>query len=294
MNLITQKHDLKDYQLLDSGEGQKLEVIGGIRVVRPSPQAIWKKKLNEKEWKLATSVCLRTKEGGGEWKHSKKPEKDLIINGADWAPILCQLKFTPFGHCGIFFEQIPVWKWLFDQVQLFKKTFNRPPKVLNLFGYTGAASLVMSYAGAQVFHVDSAKGVLEWGQQSEKLNKLEGKITWIHDDAQKFLINAYNKNNKFDGALLDPPSWGHGTKKEVWEFEKHISPLMDKLFMVLPQHKSFVFLSSHTHGVQAEALSNLLKERSFFKSVDSGDLMVAHELDDRLLPAGLYAAGTWV
>lgn len=291
MNWITGYQDLKAYKLLDSGDGQKLEEIAGIRVIRPSVQALWKKSLSESEWQKATSICLRGKDGGGQWKHLKTPPEKIILEGPAFAPLRFKLKFTSFGHCGIFFEQIPVWKWLQDQVQEKKSLLQRSPRVLNLFGYTGAASLIMAKAGAVVYHVDSSKGVLDWGQESATESGVKETIHWIQEDVQKYLIKEFNQGHKFDGVLCDPPSWGHGAKKEVWDFEKHIQGLIDKIHSVLQPKNAFFMLTSHTPGVQAEALKTLLHTDARWKRVEAIDLGVGHvKNDSKVLPAGV---GSW-
>jgi 23S rRNA (cytosine1962-C5)-methyltransferase len=286
--MMTEK--LPHYQLLDSGLGRKLEIISGIRVNRASPQAIWKPLLKDAEWDLASSNVIRTKDGGGKWEHKKEPSSSLAfpfeIGGRT---LQFRLKFTSFGHCGIFFEQIPVWEWLYEEVKFLKEKLGRPPKVVNLFGYTGAASIVMAAAGAEVYHVDSSKGVLDWGKESQKLSKVpEASIRWVQGDAQEFIRHSFKKNFTYDGILADPPSWGHGVKKEVWDFEKHIHLLVDGMINVLQPNNSFLFLSSHTHGVQAEALKNIIADKRW-KKTDCGELGVKHQNDARILPAGIYA-----
>lgn len=291
MNLLTLPTDLPDYRLIDSGDGQKLEEIDGVRVQRPSPQAIWKPRLTPNDWSKATSVCSRTKDGGGQWQHQKPLPKEMwerfrMAEGE----LKFRLKLTTFGHCGLFFEQVPVWNFLATQVRELKTRLGRAPKVANLFGYTGAASIVMARAGAEVWHVDSAKGVLDWGQESAEASGVKG-IRWQQEDSQKFLINSYNKNLRLDGILADPPSWGHGAKKEVWEFEKHIAGFMDKTHSILNKKNAFMFLTSHTHGVQQEALKNILAQDGRWKDLTCGELGVLHASDSRVLPAGLFAHG---
>lgn len=284
--------NLPHYELLDSGLGRKLEIIGGIKVVRPAPQAIWKPLRSEKEWNEATSQCIRAKDGGGKWEHSKNIPNDLYLPfSIEGRTLQFKLKFTSFGHCGVFFEQIPVWMWLYQEVKTLKEKLGRPPKVINLFGYTGCASLVMALAGAEVFHVDSSKGVLDWGKESLELSKLNSKLVrWVQDDVQAFLRHSFKKNFTYDGVLADPPSWGHGAKKEVWDFEKHIHLLVDSMLAVLNRENSFLFLSSHTHGVQQEALINIIHDKRW-KNIVSGELGVKHQKDTRILPAGIYVAG---
>jgi 23S rRNA (cytosine1962-C5)-methyltransferase len=288
--MMTQQ--LPHYQLLDSGLGRKLEIISGLKVNRPSPQAIWKPLLKQVEWDAASSNVVRTKEGGGKWEHKKDPSPLLNLPyEIDGKKLHFKLKFTSFGHCGVFFEQVPVWEWLYEEVKILKEKLGRAPKVINLFGYTGCASIVMAAAGAEVFHVDSSKGVLDWGKESEALSKIpKNSIRWVQEDAQEFIRHSFKKNFIYDGILADPPSWGHGVKKDVWDFEKHIHLLIEGMMNVLQKNNSFLFLSSHTHGVQSEALKNLVADKRW-KKVECGELGVKHDSDSRILPAGIFVAG---
>jgi 23S rRNA (cytosine1962-C5)-methyltransferase len=281
--------NLPQYELLDSGLGKKLEIISGVKVSRPSPQAIWKPRLDQNAWNQATSQCLRTKDGGGKWEHQKEPNPNLTLPfEIDGRKLIFRLKFTTFGHCGVFFEQIPVWIWLYNEVKTLKEKLGRAPKVINLFGYTGCASIVMAAAGAEVFHVDSSKGILDWGKENLALSKLpQTSVRWVHEDAQEFLKHSFKKKFTYDGILADPPSWGHGAKKEVWDFEKSIHVLTELMMSVLNKDNSFLFLSSHTHGVQPEALRNIVFDRRW-KEVNPGELGVKHQNDERILPAGMF------
>lgn len=281
--------NLPQYELLDSGLGRKLEIIAGVTVNRPSSQAIWRPVLSDKDWNRATSNCIRTKDGGGKWEHSKEPKPDLMLPfEIDGRKLFFRLKFTSFGHCGVFFEQIPVWEWLYAETKALREKLGRAPKVVNLFGYTGCASIVMAAAGAEVFHVDSSKGVLDWGKESQALSKIaKDQIRWVQEDAHGFLRHSFKKNFTYDGILADPPSWGHGVKKEVWDFEKQIHLFTESMLAVLNKQDSFLYLSSHTHGVQTEALRNLIADRRW-KKVECGELGVKHQNDARILPAGIY------
>lgn len=283
--------NLPHYELLDSGLGKKLEIISGVKVTRPSPQAIWKPRLDSKKWAEATSNCVRTKDGGGKWEHDKEPNPNLNLPfEIDGKKLIFRLKFTSFGHCGVFFEQIPVWEWLYNETKTLKEKLGRAPKVINLFGYTGCASLVMAAAGAEVFHVDSSKGVLDWGKENLALSKLpQASVRFVQEDAQEFLKHSFKKKFTYDGILADPPSWGHGAKKEVWDFEKSIHVLTELMLGVLNPSNSFLYLSSHTHGVQPEALRNIIHDRRW-KSVEPGELGVKHQNDERILPAGIFVA----
>ena len=290
-NLISEK--IPGYTLLDSGYGKKLEIIAGVTVERPSPQAIWAPRLDESHWKKATSVCTRKSDGGGTWKHtSGNDPQNLVINWktAEEKEILFKLKFTSFGHCGVFFEQAAVWNKLNKETTLLQTQLNRPLKFLNLFGYTGCASLAVLSAGAHVFHVDSSKGVLNWGRENAEISKLDTKkIKFIQEDVKAFVKHSLRKGFKYDGILADPPSWGHGANKEVWEFDQMIYELVNDCFNLLTREDSFFFLSSHTHGVQSEALRNLMNDHASKKIIDVGELGIRHNNDERILPAGIYS-----
>lgn len=284
-NLVS--NNIPGYELLDSGHGKKLEIIAGIRVERPSPQAIWAPKLPESEWKKATSVCIRKSDGGGTWKHQGKEPQGLNL---EWEKLKFNLKFTSFGHCGVFFEQEAVWRTLLSETRALEKELGRPVKFLNLFGYTGCASLAVLSTGAEVFHVDSSKGVLTWGRENAEASRLDmKKIKFVQEDVKSFVKHSLRKGFKYDAILADPPSWGHGANKEVWEFENMIHELVTDCYNILTREKSFFFLSSHTHGVQSEALRNIMNDHKSKKDVVVGELGVKHTNDPRILPAGIYS-----
>lgn len=283
---------IEGYELHDSGEGRKLERIAGILVDRPSPQAIWKKRLTPTEWDKASSVCLRTDDGGGKWKHKKGEPTETFLNYKTefGKELRFKLRFTTFGHCGLFFEQEPIWRLLNARAAQIQKELGRPGKFINLFAYTGAASLSMATTGAEVFHVDSAKGILTWARDWGTLNQIpEKNLRIVHEDARAFLKHSVKKGFKYDGILMDPPSWGHGKEKEVWNFNDELQPLADDCAKVLNDEKSFILLTSHTHGVQQHALKNVLNAAAKFKEVSVGELGVRHTHDERILPAGIFA-----
>jgi 23S rRNA (cytosine1962-C5)-methyltransferase len=291
--LISQ--NFTDYTLLDSGLGKKLEIIGGLTVERPCPQAIWAPRLSPDQWKKATSVCVRKTDGGGTWKHARNQEpENLFFNykNSDLNELKFKLKFTSFGHCGVFFEQKIVWEELVAQSLHLKQVLKRPIKFLNLFGYTGCASLAVLSTGAEVIHVDSSKGVLNWGKENVAASKLDAsKIKFIQEDVRSFIKHSLRKGFKYDGILADPPSWGHGANKEVWEFDQMIQELVADCTQTLTREKSFFFLSSHTHGVQAHAMKNLMADQKIIREIDFGELGIKHSNDERILPAGLYTFG---
>lgn len=286
--------NLNDYELIDSGRGTKLERICGVLVERPAPQAIWPSKKSESDWKKAQSRCIRQKDGGGHWEHLKGEPKGLVLkwNTSEQKMLQFKLKFTSFGHCGVFFEQIPVWNLLVNEAIRLQKELNRPVKFLNLFGYTGCATLAVASTGADCFHVDSAKGVLNWGQENAELSGLDlKKIKFVHEDARMFLKHSIRKGFKYDIILADPPSWGHGVKKEKWEFEDDMIDFVQDCYKVLSRENSSFFLSSHTHGVQQLALKNLLASNTNKQKIEVGELGVKHSQDERILPAGIFAFG---
>ncbi|MBA3683865.1 MAG: class I SAM-dependent methyltransferase, partial [Planctomycetes bacterium] len=281
------------YELLDSGGGRKLERIAGVLVDRPSPQAIWRKRLGADAWSAAVATVVRTKDGGGYWTHRGAEPADLWLRWA--APhggeLALRLRFTSFGHCGAFFEQDPVWQLLNTAVAGLRAQLGQAPKTVNLFAYTGAASLAMATAGAEVFHVDSAKGVLTWGKESEAASALgEGRVRWIHDDARSFLAHSARKGFRYRLILADPPSWGHGADKETWDFDEQVQILAEECRAVL-EPAGRLLLTAHTPGVQRRALANVLATAGFVDP-GCGELAVAHRDDPRLLPAGIYACGT--
>lgn len=283
-----------DYQLLDSGSGNKLEMIAGIKVIRPSPQAVWNEMCRNDLWTQATSQCIRKKDGGGTWQHFKG---EPLLKSLKWTSdngeiSLFKLKFTSFGHCGIFFEQSSIWNMIEKLIKI-QKEQKKTPTFLNLFGYTGAASMIAAKQGAIVYHVDSAKGVLDWGRENQRLNSLHtDQIKWFHSDVIRFLQNSIKRGEVFDGILADPPSWGHGAKKEVWEFDKNISELSSLLSQVVVKKNYFVLMSAHTPGFQNFALLNILNQSFQNGTNTSGEVAIKHAQDARLLPAGIYGLST--
>jgi 23S rRNA (cytosine1962-C5)-methyltransferase len=190
----------------------------------------------------------------------------------------------------VFFEQQAVWDALSLEATRLQISLKRPLKFLNLFGYTGCASLAVAKTGAEVFHVDSSKGVLNWGRENAELSKLDTKkIKFVQEDVLAFVKHSLRKGFKYDGILADPPSWGHGANKEVWEFDQMIHELVSDCFNSLTRENSFFFLSSHTHGVQSEALKNLMNDHQSKKDITLGELGIRHSHDERILPAGIYS-----
>jgi 23S rRNA (cytosine1962-C5)-methyltransferase len=273
------------YALIDSGNGRKLEDIAGILVDRASPAPLWSAQLPESAWKKAAGRVERRADGGGNWLwKTRDPGEILLPYDINGKRLQLALRFTNFGHCGIFPEQEPIWRLLHDGAAKRGRC-----KGLNLFGYTGAASLAMAAAGAEVYHVDSAKGVLTWGKNSADHSELgAGSVRWVHEDCMAFLEHSQRKGFRYDVICADPPAWGHGkTKEQMWRIEEHLQNLSNLLAGVLADGGLLV-LCAHAPGIQKATLSNVLLKSGLMVQ-RSGDLMQAHRDDARLFPAGVYA-----
>ena len=276
----------QDYTLLDSGDGLKLERFGPYTFVRPEVQAMWPRALPEKEWSQAYAVFQPTREeSGGHWQF-KKQVKDR------WEMRYGNLHFwamtTPGRHLGVFPECAANWDW---SAELIKRE-KRPAKVLNLFGYTGMASLATAAAGAQVTHVDASKKSVGWARENQDLSKLTEKpIRWIVDDALKFVQREGRRGNTYDGILLDPPKFGRGPKGEVWEIYKSLPNLLEACRQVLSDHPLFVVAT--VYAVQASAIhvGQTLDAmmRDFGGSVESGELITRERSAGRLLSHAVFA-----
>lgn len=281
------------YALLDSGDGRRLEDIAGITVDRASPAPLWTPRLPAETWQAARGRVERRADGGGQWEWTgSDPGEQVLPYHIGGKTINLTLRFTSFGHCGMFPEQEPVWRILHGAVA--KRSGDAAKhggvcKGLNLFGYTGAASLAMAAAGAEVFHVDSAKGVLSWGKFSQTASDLgTGNVRWVHEDCMAFLEHSQRKGFRYDVICADPPAWGHGkTKDQMWRVEEHLQRLASLLKGVLADDGLLV-LSAHAPGLQKNALVNVLEAAGAPVS-EAGDLVQLHRDDKRLFPAGVYA-----
>ncbi|TVR42014.1 MAG: oxidoreductase [Planctomycetota bacterium] len=283
------------YELLDSGQQTKLERIGGHLVERPSPQAIWRRRLSAESWEEVHSRCLRSRDGGGFWEYLRGEPGDLW---AEWSgPVATcrfRLGFTGFGHCGMFPEQAPVWAWLQQRVQqLSVAGQGERPRLANLFAYTGCGSVAMAAAGAEVFHVDSAKGILSWAEDNVRSNpQLPGSVRCIHEDARAFLRFGLKRGFRYHGIVMDPPAWGHGKGKETWTIDSDLMELLD-LAVACLEPGGFLHCSCHSPGVQEAALVACLSQVGRWQQISHGEFTLAHAdpQDPRLLPAGMYVCG---
>jgi 23S rRNA (cytosine1962-C5)-methyltransferase len=285
---MTLLHEVKintGYQLLDSGNGHKLERVGGYLLVRPSPQAVWSPSLPAKRWDEADAVYIRSSTGGGKWDFRRRlPEKWEIEYGG----YRFIVKPTGFGHLGIFPEQRECWEWIFEKI----RTTNRDIAVLNLFAYTGGSTLASASAEASVCHVDASKGIVDWAKENAALSGLSGApIRWIVDDAQKFIGKEIRRGKKYDAIILDPPSFGRGAKGEVWKIEDDITKLLKQCRELLSDKPLFLLLSCHSPGFTPLILQNLLSEmmKNTHGEVTSAEMTVIGAESGKPLPSGSYA-----
>jgi 23S rRNA (cytosine1962-C5)-methyltransferase len=285
--LITEKS--KDYELLDSGLGEKLERYGDVVLCRPDPQAIWSKGLSEIEWKKADAVFTRAGTTG-KWevvassKHleSSKGTWNVSLDG-----LIFQLELLPSKHLGLFPEQSSQWKWLTEKIS----NKNQKVRVLNLFGYTGGASLACAKAGAEVCHVDASKFAVDLANTNMKLSRLSGKkIRFIVDDVRKFVEREIKRGNKYEVVIMDPPVYGKGVKGEVWKIEEDLLPLLSRIKNILSEKPLAVVLNGYASGYSSTTYAQMLQETIGLKGeVSHGELAIKESFSGRLLTCGIFA-----
>ena len=263
------------YRLLDSGGGEKLEQYGAIKVVRPEAQALWPKALPASEWNKADAVFTgdTDEEGMGRWRFPKEALGEIWpmrLLGVDFFG-----RFTSFRHTGVFPEQIAHWAWMADQIKA--RSGNGKPKVLNLFGYTGVASLIAADAGAEVTHVDASKKAIGWGKENQQLARLTEKpIRWIIDDAMKFIEREQRRGNRYDIILTDPPRFGRGPEGEVWQLFDHLPPMLDICRELLSPNAIGLVLTAYSIRASFYSMHELMMEtmRGMGGLVESGELII--------------------
>ena len=283
-------NDWKDYELIDAGNGEKLENWNGVILRRPDPQAIWPVENIDEIWKNPDGFYHRIHKGGGSWDFKRKLKDFWCVNYKD---LTFKVSPTNFKHTGLFPEQAANWDFAIEKI----KKANRPIKVLNLFAYTGGATMACSYAGAtEVVHVDAAKGMVEWAKENMKLSKLENnKIRFIVDDCIKFVEREIRRGNKYDVIIMDPPSYGRGPNGEKWKFEENIYNLINLCIKVLSDKPLFFLINSYTTGISSSVLENILKLKlvPLYPAgiVDSGEIGLPITKNNMVLPCGIY--GRW-
>ncbi len=272
-----------DYEVIDAGDGEKLERWGDILLIRPDPQIIWNTDHKDPRWKTAHARYHRSKTGGGHWEFMRPIPESWEIR---WRELAFRLKPMGFKHTGIFPEQAVNWEFLMEKI----KGAGRPVKVLNLFGYTGAATLACLAAGAGVTHVDASRGIVQWARENAQVSNLAEKpVRWLIDDCLKFVQREQRRGNTYDGVIMDPPSYGRGPGGEVWRLEEQLSGLVRLCLPVLSKDPLFFMLSSYATGLSPGVMEYLLAAAlvpSFGGRTFSGELGLPVTDSGLLLPCG--------
>ena len=281
-------NDWKDYKILDMADGKKLERWGNVILSRPDPQIIWKNKSFPNKWNDVNAVYNRSSSGGGAWQYNKKiPDKWQI----KYKDLTFNIKPMGFKHTGLFPEQAVNWDWMIDKI----KDSKREIKVLNLFAYTGGATVACLSAGASVCHVDSSKGMVTWAKENVLSSGLQDKkVRYIVDDVVKFINREIRRGNTYDAIIMDPPSYGRGANGEVWQFENSIYDLVELCTKVLSDKPLFFLINSYTTGISCRVLEDILSltvGKKYKGQLSSGEIGLPMENSNLVLPCGIY--GRW-
>lgn len=274
----------KDYKVLETGNGNKLERWADITLLRPDPQVIWKNDI--KQARLADAVYKRSSSGGGQWNFKKELPESWNIKYKDLTFIV---KPTGFKHTGLFPEQAANWDFIKETI----KNSGRDIKVLNLFAYTGGATAAAASAGASVVHVDAAKGMVAWAKDNLKLSGIENNVRYIVDDVMKFVLREQRRGNTYDCIIMDPPSYGRGPKGEIWKLEEELYNLVCECVKVLSDKPLFFIINSYTTGLAPSVLSNILRittqNKYKIQSIVADELGLPVENSKTVLPCGSTA-----
>ena len=281
-------NEWKDYECIDAGNGEKLERWGKVIFRRPDPQAMWPIE-NDDSWKKVDGFYHRSNKGGGYWDFKKQLPDYWTVNYKD---LTFKVSPTNFKHTGLFPEQATNWDFMMEKIS----NANREVKVLNLFAYTGGATMACSKAGAvEVVHVDASKGMTEWAKENMRLCHLENnRIRFIVDDCLKFVEREARRGNKYDAIVMDPPSYGRGPNGEVWKFEHNLHNLINACMKILSDKPLFFLINSYTTGISSTVLFNILKttlEPKYNGMVDAGEVGLPITKNNLVLPCGIY--GRW-
>lgn len=280
-------NEWKDYEIIDMANGEKLERWGNIKLIRPDPQIIWKTKSFPNEWKNANAKYNRSNTGGGAWEYKKRLPESWQVK---YKNLTFNIKPMGFKHTGLFPEQAVNWDWMINKIQQSKRNI----KVLNLFAYTGGATVACLSAGASVCHVDSSKGMTTWAKENVESSGLREKpVRFIIDDVVKFVQREIRRGNKYDAIVMDPPSYGRGKNGEVWQFENNIADLVELCMQVLSDDPLFFLINSYTTGISSRVLANLLElnMKNYKGKITSGEIGLPMKNSNLVLPCGIY--GRW-
>lgn len=282
----------KDYEVIDTSDGEKLERWGKYNLLRPDPQVIWKSAKNNKNWKKLNGHYHRSSKGGGEWEFFDLPNEWMIsYNEAKF-----HLKPFAFKHTGLFPEQAVNWDWFSSIIKEAKRNNpDKPVRVLNLFAYTGGATIAAALAGAEVTHVDASKGMVSWAKENAVSSGLENaKIRWLVDDCGKFVEREIRRGNKYDAIIMDPPSYGRGPKGEIWKIEESVYPFIELCEQLLSDDALFLLVNSYTTGLQPAVLTYMLNMAIAGKhggKVEADEIGLPVTDTGLVLPCG--ASGRW-
>ncbi|MDO4553581.1 MAG: class I SAM-dependent methyltransferase [Lachnospiraceae bacterium] len=280
-------NDWKDYEVIDCSGGEKLERWGEYILLRPDPQVIWDTRREDRRWKKLNAHYHRSKKGGGEWEFFDLPKEWNI----QYKDATFHLQPFNFKHTGLFPEQAVNWDWFGEKIRSAK----RPVKVLNLFAYTGGATISAALAGASVAHIDASKGMVTWARDNARLSGLaDAPIRWIVDDCVKFVEREIRRGNHYDGIIMDPPSYGRGPKGEIWKIEEKIYSFIQLCTKLLSDDPLFFLVNSYTTGLQPAVLnymiSSTVKDR-FGGRVEAEEIGLPVSTNGLILPCG--ASGRW-
>ena len=276
----------KDYEVIDTSTGEKLERWGDYILVRPDPQVIWNTPKNNAGWRKKNGHYHRSVKGGGEWEFWNLPEEWSI----HYKELTFHLKPFSFKHTGLFPEQAVNWDWFSELI----RNAGRPIKALNLFAYTGGATLSAAKAGANVTHVDASKGMVAWAKENAAASGLkDAPIRWLVDDCVKFVEREIRRGNQYDAIIMDPPSYGRGPKGEIWKIEESIYPFIELTTQILTDKPLFYLVNSYTTGLQPAVLTYMLSTelKKFGGHVDSQEIGLPVSSNGLVLPCG--ASGRW-
>ena len=278
--------DLTEYELLDMADGEKLERWGKYILIRPDPQIIWKDKSNEELWKKAHARYIRSSTGGGHWEKLKKMDDSWAIKYKD---LTFNLKPMGFKHTGLFPEQSVNWDYMIEKISQ-RTNNNYQTKVLNLFAYTGGATVACAYAGASVCHVDSSQGMTNWAKENLASSGLKDKpVRFLVDDVVKFVKREIRRGNKYDAIIMDPPSYGRGKNGEVWSIEKNLYELVELCSNLLSDNPLFMIINTYTGGLSGTIISNVVKHAIKDKEikVSFDEIGLKQKDSEEFLPCGI-------
>lgn len=274
-----------DYELIDCGNFQKLERFGKVITIRPEPQAVWNASLPMQEWEKRAHVkFIPRSSSSGDWKKLKDTADRWNISYENGNQFQLRLALTSFKHVGVFPEQAVNWDYITDSISSFEKI---TPKFLNLFAYTGAASLAARSAGAETYHLDSIKQVVSWARENMELSKLDN-IRWVVEDALKYVRREVKRGNKYNGIILDPPAYGHGPDGEKWKLEDSIGEMMELVLQLLDEKNHFLILNAYSLGFSSLILENLVKQKFKPENLECGELYLQDSFKKKL-PLGAFA-----